>query len=225
MVLERHQKRKSHFHYLATLKGVFGMLRSPEHTESVFDIEDGLRDLDATRLAMEHVRKVPEMAALMEERYLCDVPDTEKLLDYPEGTLGYCYAHHLDDRGFDPDYYRKIDVRDDIDYVLMRLRQTHDIWHVITGFDTDRLGEIAIKAVELAQTRRPMAAVITTGGVLRYLRKDPEQLGSVLEMISAGYQMGIHAKLLLAQKWELGWDRPLADWRAELNVVPYEPKG
>jgi len=60
--------------------------------------------------------------------------------------------------GFDPDYYRKIDVQNDIDYVMMRIRQTHDIWHVVTGFDTHPLGEIAIKAVELSQTHRPMAA-------------------------------------------------------------------
>ena len=220
MFFERHRSHKSHFHYLSTVKGALGMLRNPEGTQAVFDIEDGMRHLDATRLALEHVKRDPAMRELIAERYLCDLPDTEALLKYPEGTLGHGYAHHLDDRGFDPDYYRKIDVKDDIDYVLMRLRQTHDIWHVITGFDTDRIGEIGLKAVELAQTHRPMAAVITTGGVLRYLAKDPDQLDDVLRAISAGYRLGCNAKLLLAQKWEQGWDKPLAQWREELDVEP-----
>ena len=41
----------------------------------------------------------------------------------------------------------------------------------------------------------------------------------VLAAISAGYQLGIKAKLLVAQKWDQGWDRPLVDWREELDVV------
>ena len=65
-----------------------------------------------------------------------------------------------------------------------------------------------------------MAAVITTGGVLRYLLKDPDDLGQVLEGIAHGYRLGTEAKPFLAQKLEEGWDRPLAEWRTELNVEP-----
>ena len=102
----------------------------------------------------------------------------------------------------------------------MRMRQTHDLWHVMTGIGTDRIGELALKAFELAQTRRPLAAVITTGGVIRFLMKDPEHLTNVLAGISIGYRLGNTAKPFLAQKWEEGWERPLEDWRRELNVDP-----
>jgi len=47
---------RNQIHYLDTLKGIASMLRNPESTESVFDIEDGLSDIEATRLAMLHVR-------------------------------------------------------------------------------------------------------------------------------------------------------------------------
>lgn len=222
MFFEQHRNCKSHYHYISTIKGVFGMLKDPDHTQSIFDIENGMKHLDATRLGMEYVKTNPRMAQMIEERYLCTVPDTQALLNHPEGSLGYCYARHLDDRGYDPDYYEKIDIKDDVDYVLMRLRQTHDIWHVMTGFGTSRIGEIGIKAVELAQTRRPMAAVITTGGVLRYMSKEPEQLGEVLHAISTGYQMGLKAELLLAERWEDNWERQVTDWRAELNIEPVD---
>ena len=37
--------------------------------------------------------------------------------------------------------------------------------------------------------------------------------------ISHGYQLGrMRPGPFLAQKWELGWDRPLADWRAEVGL-------
>ena len=218
MFFKNRRHHKSHLHYLTLLKGAIGMLRDPDHTESVFDIEDGMRDHEATKLAMEHVRTDRGVARMIEERYLAPPPDMDRLLRLPEGSLGYCYSHELVDQGFDPDYYRKIDVKDDIDYVLMRLRQTHDIWHVITGIANDRIGEIGVKAVELAQTHRPMAAVITTGGIIRYMVKNPADLVKVLERISYGYRLGIEAKPFLAQKWEENWEKPVAEWRAELNV-------
>jgi ubiquinone biosynthesis protein Coq4 len=210
---------KSQVRYLTTLKGMIGMLRSPEHTESVFDIEDGLRDIEATRLALEHVRRHPAVASLIEERYLAALPDIAALDRMPAGTLGKSFARHILDRGFDPDYFRKVEVRDDLDWVLMRLRQTHDLWHVLTGFDTDRLGELGLKAFELAQVRRPMAAVITSGGVMRYMIKDPDRLGEMLWSVAHGYRLGSSCEPFLAQKWELGWGRQLADWREQLGVA------
>ena len=218
MLFGNRRRRKSQIRYLTTLKGAVGMLRDPNHTESVFDIEDGLRHIEATRLAMEHVRGDRGVARMIQERYLAPLPDVQALSEYPEGSLGHAFALHIIDHSFDPDYYRKIDVKNDVDYVLMRMRQTHDIWHVVTGIGTEPIGELSLKAFELAQTRRPMAAVITTGGVLRYLLKDPDELGNVLEGIAHGYGLGTEAKPFLAQKWEERWDRPLAEWRSELNV-------
>ncbi|MEO1341156.1 MAG: hypothetical protein AAFV28_08445, partial [Cyanobacteria bacterium J06635_13] len=43
----------------------------------------------------------------------------------------------------------------------------------------------------------------------------------VLDAISAGYQLGIHAKKkLLSMKWEEMWERQLDELRASLDVVP-----
>jgi len=217
---------RNQIQYLEAIRGLTAMIRDPSHIESVFDIEDGLQDLEAYELAVEYVRSDPAMAELIKERYLRhEAHDLDALLKLPEGTLGYCFARHLRDKGFDPDYFRVREVNTDLDYVLMRLRQTHDIWHVVTGFDTDLISEIGIKAVELAQTRRPMAVVVAAGAVLRYLYKDPEHLGETLGAISEGYQLGIKAKPLLAQKWEDHWDRPLEEWRTMLNVTPVGTRG
>lgn len=217
-LLRRRTQTHEHVHYLTTLRGVIGMLRNPEGTESVFDIEDGLRGIRATRGVVERVREDPGVRAVMAERYLAPATDIAVLEAMPAGTLGHAFARHILDHGFDPDYYRKIDVRDDLDWVLMRMRQTHDIWHVVTGIGTDRLGEIAVKAFELAQTWRPLAAVITCGGMLRYLMHEPEQMGDVMAHISHGYQMGRRATPFLAQRWELGWHEPVATWRQRVGL-------
>jgi ubiquinone biosynthesis protein Coq4 len=217
---------RNQIQYLETIRGLATMIRDPGHTESVFDIEDGLQKLEAYELAVEYIRSDPAMAELIKERYLRHGEhDLDALLKLPGATLGYHFARHLRDRGFDPDYFRVREVHTDLDYVLMRLRQTHDIWHVVTGFDTDPISELGVKAVELAQTRRPMAAVVAAGGVLRFLYKDPDNLGEALSAVSEGYQMGIKAKPLLAQKWEDHWERPLEEWRTTLNVTPAGTRG
>ncbi|MHC5065114.1 MAG: Coq4 family protein [Planctomycetota bacterium] len=212
------KKHSSEVHYFKTLKGMIGMIRDPERTESVFDIEDGLKNIEATKVYLAKVKEDPGVCALMEARHLSAVPDMDTLAAMPEGTLGKRFAHHILDQGFDPDYYRKINVKSDLDWVMFRMRQNHDLWHVVTGIGTCAIGELALKAFELAQTRRPMAAVITSGGVFRYLLKSPDEFGDVLEAISYGYQLGKQAKPFLARKWEEGWRRPLADWRAEVGI-------
>jgi ubiquinone biosynthesis protein Coq4 len=217
-LLRGRRQAHEHIQYLTTLRGVLGMLRNPEGTESVFDIEDGLRGIRATRGVVERVREDPGVHALMTERYLAPPLDMASLERMPTGSLGHTFARHILDHGFDPDYYRKLTVRDDLDWVLLRMRQTHDIWHVVTGIGTDRLGEIAVKAFELAQTWRPLAAVITCGGMLRYLMHEPERLGDVMTHISHGYQLGRRATPFLAQRWEQGWQEPLTLWRERVGL-------
>jgi len=209
---------KDQVHYLTTLRGVLGMLRNPEGTESVFDIEDGLKDTRAAEGVVARVCRDAEVAAMMRARYLAEPVDIDALEQLPQGTLGHAFARHILDHGFDPDYYRKLAVETDLDWVMMRMRQTHDIWHVVLDIDTSRLGEIAVKAFELSQTWRPLSAVITCGGMMRYLMKEPEQLGDVMQHISHGYQLGRAARPFLAQKWEHGWERTLQDWRRDLGL-------
>jgi ubiquinone biosynthesis protein Coq4 len=223
--LSLHRNTHKHPSYLTFVKGGIGMMLNPEGTQSVFDLEDGLLKSKSTDELLRFTSKDPSVRTMIDERYLQPVPDTDALSKLPKDSLGYRYFYHLDSQGFDPDYYRKIDVQNDIDYVMMRIRQTHDIWHVITGFDTHPLGEIAIKAVELAQTHRPMAAAICAGGVFRYMVKQPEEFANCLESIVAGYHMGLQSKALLSMKWEELWDRKVDDLRERLGIEVIGPRG
>ena len=220
-------RRKTHTHgghirYMQTLKGVVTMLRDPYHTESVFDIEDGLREIPAYEKSLEFVRADPGIRSLMDSRYLAPAADVQALSRCADGTLGKVYANHIIDNGFDADYFRKIEVKTDLDWMLMRIRQTHDIWHVVTGLGVGPFGELGLKSFELSQTRRPMAAIITTGGVIRYLLHTPEELGETLDYIAYGYRLGNEAKPFLAQRWEERWDEPLTELRRALDVHPDE---
>jgi ubiquinone biosynthesis protein COQ4 len=204
--------------FLSTLKGAVSLLRDPSATESVYDVEDGLRQTKAAQLSIEFVKRHPDVAALIHERYLAPTPNLEQLQCCPPDSLGFVYAKYITESGFDPNFYRILPIEDDISYVFMRLRQTHDIWHLVAGFKTDVPGELGLKAFELAQTHRTMAAILLAGGLLQTLLKTPEQLDLLLDNIATGYRLGCQAQPFLAQKWEHHWEKPLNQWRTELGI-------
>lgn len=211
-------RQRRNIDYLQTLKGVVTLLREPGKTDSVYDVEEGLRNIKAAKLSADFLKSKPEVAAIIAERYLAPEPDMEALLKLPKESLGYGYASYLTEAGFDPNFYRKIQVVDDVSYVFLRIRQSHDIWHIITGMKTDVIGELGLKGFELAQTRRPMSIILLAGGLLRTLLSSPEDLDMLLDRIAVGYRMGAKAKPFMAQKWEENWEKPVSEWRAELGI-------
>ncbi len=204
--------------FLQTIKGAISLLRDPGQTESVYDIEDGLSKTEATKQAIAYLKTKPGVAAIIEERYLAPAPDLEALLQLPSDSLGYVYAKYITDSGFDPNFYRKVEINDDVSYVLFRLRQTHDLWHIVTGCNTDVIDELALKAFEIPQARRTMSVVLLAGGMLRVMFNNPEDLDRLLDRLAVMYRMGAKAQPFLAQKWEEGWEKPLSQWREELGI-------
>ncbi|WP_353846346.1 Coq4 family protein [Microcystis sp. M112S1] len=153
------------------------------------------------------------------QRYLAASLCLETLLKLSEDSLSYHYATHLIGLNFDPNFYRFIQVNSDTDYLLLRLRQTHDIWHIVTGFGVDAMGELQLKAFELSQTRRPLTIVLLLGGLFGALFSSPLSLASLWEEIVIAYNLGKNTRPFLAQKWELAWEKSLLVWRQELAIV------
>lgn len=203
---------------LMVIRGFISLWMNLNQVESVFDIVEGMRYTNATKLAANYLKSKPEVEEIINERYVGATPNLDILLEYSEESLGYIYASHMKKLGFTPASYRKIKIEDDISYILFRMRQTHDIWHVITGFDTSQMGELGIQSFSLAQTRLPMPVILLAGGLFRTIFQSPELLGNLLEQVTSGYTMGSKVKPLFAQKWEENWEKPLSEWREELGI-------
>lgn len=210
------------WHYFTTLKSLLNFIKRPTNTEVVYDVEDALMRSHphAMAAAVRHMLSEPSVVAIVQERYVAPTPNLSLLLSYPPTSLGYQFAQHMTKFGLDPGFYRKVHIVDDATYLVFRTRQTHDIWHVVTGFDIDVAGEVGIKAFELAQTRRPLAGIMIAGAFLKVLLNQPQDLEKLVDSIAIGYRMGRKAKPLLAQKWEEHWEQSLEDWRSQLNLEP-----
>jgi ubiquinone biosynthesis protein COQ4 len=202
---------------LKVVYGVMALVNNPSQTDAVFNIADGLRHSDVYQHFIDYAYSQPAVAEILKKRYFAPSPDLDALLHYPEASLGYVYATSMQQANLVPDFYRAIEVEDDYSYIALRLRQTHDIWHIITGFGTDLAGELGLQAFTLAQTHSPLAVTLLAA-IVMYVIRTSGPLNQVVDSIQAGWQMGIKAQPFLAQRWEEHWDKSVEEWRSEVNV-------
>lgn len=201
------------------LQTVTDLLKSMgEKTENVFDIEDNFRNSDQMQACVERIKAIPEARAMMEARYLGPEVDLEALSQLPQGTLGHTYATVLKTLGYDPNFYRRREIETDGDWVTMRLRKTHDITHVITGFGPTG-GELGVLSIQSVQIGYPMCVVLQVASMGLALKRQPEKLQFVTQQAARGMGMALQMKPLIAQRWEDGWDKPIRQWREELNIT------
>jgi len=190
------------------------------NTDPVFDFEDALDQTEMAQLAVDELKKIPEVNALFQERWLPAPFNLDDLAKLPEGTLGHIYAREMKARGFDPYFYKKVPVVDDISYLKMLWRSTHDIYHVVTGFDTDGIGEIGLQAFVLAQTPIPISVMLVSFGMVIISLYQPTKFNDLMREIARGYRLGSHTPgKLIAQKWDQFWNVQLSEIRARLGII------
>ncbi|MDB9339549.1 Coq4 family protein [Nodularia spumigena CS-586/05] len=188
-------------------------------TDAVFDFEDALDQTEMAQLAVNELKKIPEVNVLFKERWLPTPFNLDELSQLPEGTLGHVYAHKIKSEDFNPYFYKTVPVVDDISYLKMLWRTTHDIYHVVAGFDTDEIGEIGLQAFFIAQTPIPISAMIVSFGLVMISLYQPHNFKYLMSEISRGYNLGSQTQgKLIAQKWDKYWDVQVSDIRANLGM-------
>ncbi|KAL7575299.1 hypothetical protein ACA910_001824 [Epithemia clementina (nom. ined.)] len=104
--------------------------------------------------------------------------------DYRTLTFGQAYGRFLWTHGFDPDERCTVrylsssneqEEEEELAYIMLRYRQSHDFYHALTGLPPTVLGELALKWLELFQTGLPMTAFAGTFGGLLTLSSRHEQ--------------------------------------------------
>jgi ubiquinone biosynthesis protein COQ4 len=199
---------------------MFAMLRGDESLQTVGGLSEALVEMPAFDLAAKHLQRDPDCAALIRNRYIAPNHNLEQLLTYPQNSLGYIYAAAMKKSGFNPNLHAGMLAQTDAQYVELRLSQTHDIWHIVTGFDTSGIGEIGLQAFHLPQFPYPLATMLVANSLMSSTLFGPGAIPPLLESIATGWHMGKRAKPLFAQKWEEGWEKPLTQWQVELNIEP-----
>jgi ubiquinone biosynthesis protein COQ4 len=123
--------------------------------------------------------------------------------------LGYA-AHFYGDRP---------SVAEETDYVTMRVRKTHDLHHIVTGFSMTGPGELGVIAITALQYGYPAFMTLDLGAIaLSMLRANG--WSDRVRYVRSGWDMAERITPLMGVRWEDGLDKPLDVWRRELNVEP-----
>lgn len=118
------------------------------------------------------------------------------------------------------DYDDAVKARHKFHYLRLRVRQTHDIWHLLTGFDTDPLGELGLQGFYFAQVTNRLSALLVAGGIFKCLFSGRyADLEDYIDVFCEGYHKGRAAHYLLEVRWEQLWSEPLDSLRQRFGVV------
>ena len=144
--------------------------------------------------------------------------DIEALAQCPPGSLGQAFASYLKSNGLDPSALPARKAVTDAEYVSAHLYETHDIWHVVTGFQTDVAGELGLQAVYAAQLPSRVAVGILAIGMVQTLFKGFADREARFEQIVRGWQMGRRAAPLIGFDWRSMLNAQLLEVRQQLGL-------
>jgi ubiquinone biosynthesis protein Coq4 len=115
----------------------------PEVAQILHQLED---HAGIFRLFEEEKQRLPMFREWLERRQLADFK-VEEVKDCAPGTLGAVIYDFLANSGYSMDhFYQGMKIETDFDYYMKERVLTHDIEHMITGFETDHAGEIGLLA-------------------------------------------------------------------------------
>lgn len=209
------------------LRAFRSLLDDPHDTGQVFRM---IRALSGPHPAwlLWRFRRDPGGARLLRDRpmLLPRLIDRAALGRLPEGSLGRAYLDFCAAEGITADGLvqasEAVDIpldpaTSDLAYIHHRLRDSHDLWHVVTGYRGDLLGEAALLAFTFAQTGTPGVGLVALGGWHR-LAEAPDR-----PEIQRAFTRGRRAAWLPGAHWESLLDQPLEDVRRLLRVGPPPP--
>ncbi len=197
------------------------LLADPDDTKQAFLVIQALGGPSTERMYRRFAHSSLGEAVLKEQRaLLAALSDTAKLEALPEGSVGRAYLDFLQSQKLTAaglvDASDGV-MREELDpahrLFADRLRDMHDLFHVVTGYRGDLIGEAAVLAFTFAQTRNPGVGLIAFAGFLK--------IGVVpggRKLVAQAFARGAKAKWLVGADWEALLARPLADVRRELGL-------
>jgi ubiquinone biosynthesis protein Coq4 len=194
------------------------IVRDPNQLDVVFDLVDSISEDPSSQAELEAALQDPDIALAARARRRIPDLDLATLERMPEGSVGRVAARFFRDNDLDPAALPRREATTDYEWLSAHLYETHDLWHVVTGFGPDIAGELGLQGFYAAQIEGSVALAILSAGMLNTLLFAPAERKERLAAISRGFSMGQRAKSLVGADWARLLPLPLAEVRAELGL-------
>ncbi|MEL7485689.1 MAG: Coq4 family protein [Pseudomonadota bacterium] len=214
---------------LHAFASVIKLLTNKEDTRQVFEVVTALagasgRNMFKRFIATDYGRRVIEEPVKLEEI----LGDRERLRAMPDGSFGRAYLDFMEGEDLTPDGILDAAEEAGVDFrcetqfeeyrrLFIHLDVCHDLWHVITGYGRDALGELCNLGVTRVQSRNPGFRLIIWIGAFAIKLEQPKL--PFWKAIDQGVELGEKIAWLPAQDIEALLPLPLEEVRRKLNVI------
>ena len=207
------------------LRSLQKLLADKEDTRQVFEIMRALSG-DAIPRAYDRLLTLPEGGRMAFEHaeFAERLTDDAWLDSLPEGSVGAAYRHFIRTEQISADGLAEIsrEGETEIDaphphaWMARRARDVHDVWHILSGYHRDALGEACLVSFSYPQTKSLGWVIIALGAASRARKSEYPMLKAMWQ----GYRRGKAAGWLLGQDYERLMAEPLEAARKRLNITP-----
>ena len=203
------------------------LIADKEDTAQVFHIIEALNGGSARADLKRFAASKNGPALLRRRTFLPDILDDHAPLKrLPAGSLGRVYVEFMEREGLTAHglveeslaqraHHQTYD--DDLLWYSNRLRDTHDMYHVLTGYGRDALGEDALLGYTHSQHGGLGVNFIAFMGNRQIAKEAPKQ-ARVKAVLAEARRNGKRADRIVEQDIEAILDQPLHEVRERLNI-------
>ena len=151
----------------------------------------------------------------------------EDLAACPRDSLGGEFHRQIIDNNFDLEVLDRdtlglSKLPPPLDYLNARALQCHDLWHIIGGYHTTALHEVAISGFQLSQFGHNYSAQFLALVTARAAFRQQMGVPLLLEIILSGWRHGRSTPPLLGVDWPGIWSTPTDAIRERLGISLYQ---
>jgi ubiquinone biosynthesis protein COQ4 len=167
----------------------------------------------------ERLSSDPRVDRVLKDRPRLGWIDANALSQLPEGTLGRTFADHMACKGMSTNLVEPLPVDSPGSFVLAHFGETHDIWHLVTGYGMDELGEASLIGFYSAQFgQAPHFALLLGILFLNTAFFRPADFRRRMDALTVGWEAGNSADSLFGRDWASLWDTPVFEVRENLGL-------
>ncbi|WP_116365927.1 Coq4 family protein [Parahaliea mediterranea] len=212
---------------LAALAAMRRLIANPDATGEVFRIIEALKG-DSLQRAVVRLGQSETGRTLLAQRpdIVTRLSDRDYLRSLPAGSLGWHYLQFVESQQLSADGLvaasdeapgrRRLPA--DQQWLGARLRDIHDLQHVLTGYGRDELGELCLLSFMTGQTHNRGINFIVFMGRRQFRRQAPEI--DVDACVAEGAELARRCRWLPALPLEDYLPQPLDSLRREWALEP-----
>jgi ubiquinone biosynthesis protein COQ4 len=225
-VLLHPDRPEARYRPIRAVKAFQALIKDKEDTSLVFKIFESLPSRDfLSRVSDLALSERGEMLRATEPSLPEILDDHATLRRTPKGSLAHAYCDFMEAEGLsaaglvaEAERLGRPKFPDLVEWFINRSRDTHDLFHVLTGYGRDALGEQCVLLFTHGQSPSQGHLLIGYAGAANIAKMVKGSKAPVFGAVRQAHRTGKGAPSLMAQPIRALLERPVEQVRADLRI-------